>query len=417
MPELATLGDFDGDLLLDVAVSVNTGDDDELVVLWGQPNGAPVRSAPLTTMASIRQLEVTHSALRPDSVEDLIVVGNVNESDGSRPRRAAVFFGNTNRQLLAPLELESATQALRPTRLSLAPVDADEDNHTDIVALSSAEDKNALWLLPSYGEGEVQAPDTWRSAELAPGLVGQAALLVSGDLDDDERAEQIVLGTTTASIQDRTVYPGFLQLARFTDGEWRLDEPQNLEAFFWFAPDAASSSEAWPYLLDQSTPTCGRSQAVLAEIDGQPGFDLVALGMVRDFVQVALHRIVVVPGDGAGGLDASRTIKLESFVPSVAGAVEPLAFALLNADSDADLEIALLDEGGIFVAEFDLAGQALIEARRVGGFDFHVAPPGECANALRGALVAGDVDRDGVDDLVVGGLDSIVTLRGMPIRE
>ena len=423
MPELAALGDFDGDLLTDVAVSVNTGADDELVVLWGQAAGAPVRSTALTTMPSIKQLEVTHSSLRPDSIEDLIVVGSVTDESGRRPRRAAVFFGDTGRQMLAPLELGNAVPEVTPRRLSVAPMDGDENAHADVVVLSSRDEQNAIWLFPSVGEAEVTGPETWRYAELSPDLAGEAALLVSGDLEGDGLTEQVIVGTSRRAEEG---FPGLLQLARVEDGEWVVGPAQVLSERFWFAPDADTSVEPWAYLLDPSgnTSTCGRSQAVLAEVDGQPGLDLVALGMVPDSVHLVLHRIVVVPGDGAGGLDASRSLQLESFVPPepsnverpAPGTVEPRAFALLNADSDAELEIALLDDEGVFIAELDLEERALVEPRLVGQFDFHAAPR-DCTASSGGALVAGDIDSDGVDDLVVGGLDSLVTLRGRPTRE
>ncbi len=208
-------GDFDGDLLFDVAVGVRpVGRSDQLTQLslvFGSAFGAPSAPVFVGEFRQMKQLAAANYDTR-DVIEELGVIGQAAPDLGDS---LTVFIGNTGRRPVAPLGLihvesdglGAVGSLLGSTALSLGStptvtgvVLAEDQSHSSSKSLR-------FWVAPNLDSTYREAPRP--SAALAdfipwePDTGRYAAAFVVGDLDGQLGQEALLLspGTTPTSLR------------------------------------------------------------------------------------------------------------------------------------------------------------------------------------------------------------------------
>lgn len=382
-----SLGDFDGDLVPDLAVGLSFPEQgapgkggDMLAISYGRLQQPP---EPLVQVASFDGMDQVVAAYfdEDDAVQELGVVARNAEG----MQTVTVFLSSGGRQLLAPFGLSGAPAGPAPeadiegSPLSLAVDDFDGDGDLDVASFAlvgstctSDDCLFRLWVTPSEGE-----------AELLPSLYGPelpsdvqpfassdvfgievAAFPVSTDVDRDGRSDVVLLAP------------------------WRAD---------------AAQSGAWWAKLDEEGGKLGDAQLVTRgpvglharsfpvvedlDVDGQP--DLVMLAETADG-----SRLVV--AWGSSGLDLTQPVALD--VPET-----PLGFGLVHADTDGLHEIVVVGEQQAYLAERGPSDPRTWVVEALEGVD------GGTSVAVR------DIDGDGIEDLAIADELGVRIYRGKAV--
>lgn len=384
-----TTGDFDGDLVTDVAIGESSGDmsedgQDRLSIAFGRSFGIPEPPIEVARFTSIRQL-VGARYERSDAIEELGVV-----ADEGNLQSISVLYGQTGRKPFTPFGLEliddPATQGPEGADVPIASVTGQftADDHPDIAAIGVHElcdvsDCAArLWLLPSTGAARLTAskpsaylPPEMRMITVAPGAPGPALLVfpVALDLDDDGIDELVLLssrgkqGTGAWSARPDTAGTGW----------------QNTDAPLTLVGSTSLS------LAVESNP-------LVADLDGDGHKDLVLILVGTDTAK----KVAIAWNDGAGGLTLAEPTVLSM------GKEEPSAFGLLTADA-AGARLVVATDTGLYVASTSAGARRSLSMTRVA----------EVSGAR--SVAGGDVTGDGVEDLVVAVEGGIRVFHGEPV--
>ncbi len=268
--------------------------------------------------------------------------------------QAAVDFAPSNPALL------SGTPDV--TGYALAPVvgDFDRDGNLDVAVLGHGEGSGApagpLLLLRGDGRGGFAAPE---SLGLPAGM-DQATALAGGDFDHDGRRDLAIAGGTSSG--------GVVQILR-GDGS----------GGFTAGPPTTVSAAPYPSALE----------LVAADLNRDGKLDLVA---------AAGGRLLVLLGDGAGGLGAPRDVGLASeFHKPVVSDLDHDGIPDLVADGFRPGVDDTSSGGGPWVGVLlgDGSGGFGAPLLLAGGNPDH--------GLVGGGLAVGDVNRDGNRDVVVPG--------------
>ncbi|MEJ7732072.1 MAG: VCBS repeat-containing protein [Polyangiaceae bacterium] len=389
---LAT-GDFDGDLLLDVAFAETTGSDglDALSFAFGSafgPPEPPVRAGALPRIEQLlsgdRLLKFLIGGGSPDAMSELVVVSlSGNGESGS----ISVVPGSSDRRLQSPYiffrEVDGDSQPAAPLAMAIGQL-TEGDTMADLVALTFRLDNAApeLWGIPSAGGGRFLEPEAASLADEEADFF--SAALVVGELDElgaEAPTDEILLLTTT----------------------WFSSEPHGTAVVLRSDGDGGFPAEG-----SATTPrlgNLGRPAALLADVDGDGYQDLLARAATDVFVDG-----VDVGGDGVelylfwndGG-----TLAWDHPVPLGLPEGEYLSsFCALNADGDAGREILAVGYGGVWRFDAERETRALSRSEM---------PPGVAGGA--GVAVSGDFDGDGVDDFALASFDlSTTVFFGVPVE-
>ncbi len=386
------VGDFDGDLLDDVAAREDIGkpNTDRLSVMFGKAHGGPDAAQPEGLLDTVLQVIATNTRqYSPYALTSLSVVSQA-------PDNTIVFEGlggRGDRNLRSPFVVStthgsgSAATVTFYSPRRIAAGRFDSDGHGDLAEVTStypdSTDEYRLWLCPMHEEASAQLSDPRSTDPLPTDLDWEKSEMASGDLDGDGIDEVVLF----APEKNGTASRGYVAHAHDTgDGyAFELGSPRPLSWRF---------EESQPETVPGDP---GGGRVLVADVDADPRHyaNVVALAPASGKDKGAL---VVFHGDGSLALGTPDVIGNTPGGPVV-------AFAALQADRDPALELALLAGDRVYIADLGSDGH------------YHVAtsPAVEPGPAVAGAglIAAGDFDGDGVDDIAVGNKSSVAVFRGV----
>lgn len=445
------VGDFDGDLLRDVAFSLEdvlaaepsdeSGLSTELMVAFGNPYGVPTDPVRMGVLGSIKQLVSGNiGAGGVDAVSDLAVVTDEDGTDA-----VGVLRGSGERQLRSPFRFEysydsdgagkSSAETYRPLSTAIGEfvATAEEPRHLDVAAVTLAEGRAydrgcelgsgdyagspppamILWIVQSTGEARLAASDAVALPFPEELCWCEPPLVRAIDLDDDRVDEIAVLGSTSDG-------KGVLLLARRQgDESWSWmpfaggSPTQQIDQAFLHVPYRAvcmssvgkdiwgfdEGYDAWQSPVE--------SQAFVRDLDADGRPELVASGLGYEDGEVRAESIVVFSVTEGGTLDAWPPIQPD--LPEEAFEQGRwLGFAPIQLDDDTPVEIVVLTANAVYAGERGPdGGQLDLEP-------LHVLPEEvDMPGGLR--IAVEDVDRDGVEDIVVGDRATATIFFGKPV--
>jgi hypothetical protein len=386
VPQYMVAGDFDGDLVTDIAVGTidsREQDEDQVFVLFGTRDGVPAEAVPMGRFGYIEEIQggAFWSPLQPvpDRTNDLLVVIN-DEPDFSGKRRVALLNGSPARQLAAPFTLISTTLggAFSP-ELAVAGHFTGQADAADVLILSTdgiASDE--IWFL----EGRPGARFADQPIKLSLGTsFGNAdcsaedALWVKGDIDGDGATD--LIGLSNSSECDLSGFglssqPELLQLS--------VDDGPSIAAD---GPTAIPGGYLVPY------------DAVLRDVDLDGFADLVVTysgEYLSAFDSLATGSGTVIYWNDNGSISLDNA----SAVPIPDSVIHVIAAAPLQADDDEALELAVFTDEGVLICHLD--------GRTFGDTcDQHTVGEGFFRSELGGErLQVADINNDGLDDVIIG---------------
>jgi hypothetical protein len=379
-----TLGDFNGDGVQDLVFSQRSrraGPEDptreSLHVSFGNPLGLPTDPVDLGDVGEVTQILKARLfpaksgtiaiVPRADGVDDIVVRARTGDET-----LTYVFAGGTDGQIQSPLDLQSACQGSSAPagvpRFS-ATVSLGDGDRRDVAVIYRREAAGGGWEYDLWSA----SPASSDSESICASLVGPAALpdpggtalsMVPIDLDGDGADEVLIFAEGSSTLLS----------ARLSGGAWSV-APLDLGG---------------PFEGLAVTPVFGAGD-----------------GDRQDVVLWSAEEVKVLINDGSGTLDPAGAAGV-----SIAGAtcgegsgpagITGVAAVFLH--PDAGRELVVLTETGAFVVEI---------ADRASG---ELGPPA-CSPALPGgsAATSGDVDGDGVEDLVIARPGGVQVLAGIPV--
>lgn len=402
--DLLTRGDFDGDLISDIAVREVVGESEtRLRVLFGAVSGPPEPPVTIARFDTIQSI-VAGPVLAGDGISDLIVLSKeVDPGMMAEPSPAefSIILGNTSRLLMSPytiLDPPENPQGL-PTEydaVAIAGADFDGDGTGDLAALVTTDGQpGAAFVALVRGGGQAEFEPVIGQKLTGFDGVSAGALFITGvDLDDVSASTP---GSELLAFYRDAAGEDALVVVRFdAAGNSTLGEPLGLTAAIEEnvgAPGARLRIAGNLFGKDSLS-----APVRVADIDGNGGQDIVLL--------TDTGAVVVLWNDRDGGLDpAEMSVILTGAGGSIGSegglfGVQDVAF--LNLDATPQKEILVLTSEGLFRADLlDPLDRDTVAVAYFSGSDPDMR-----------SILGMDVDKDGLDDLVIAGQGGIYVRRG-----
>ncbi len=410
-PRSMTTGDFDGDLIDDVAFfqepPLTSGNRTPLMVAFGAADGRFADAALMGQFPGYAQMTATTAALSPgtlDGISDLFVTSLDDAIAGTAGSSISVMFGDSSRRMVAPLILDTSlveggppTSPQQPRRALIG--DFDQNHVQDFLVLAETS--------PLLGGGK----ETHRFVWYIPGTTGDGSVDPTGamytDLTSDDAASNFNFGCSTWEVVD-------LEAGGTGSSPVELIGLDDSSACAFQEDNSSASSDIMVVRVDPSSDTPMRMSKVsfagdlsypdqlsAADFDDDGDLDPVVLfhggytvvdesdpGMGYE---LAGSGIGILWNDGArmGGDDGVIDDGEFVAVPLPDG-VQPLKVAALAINEDPHKDLIILTDVGVFMALRDP------EAPR------SFLPPEQIEGITEGRLLgAGDVNGDGLTDFAV----------------
>jgi hypothetical protein len=386
------LGDFDGDAINDVLfsqVSARAPSNDptleSLHIAFGDARGIPGAPADLGDIGHVSRLlpaQLIQAPFPEDSVTDFVVTTTTATSSGYY-----AFPGSTDRQVQAPLYLFDTCDAAGATSLGVpryaaigrfqAPQDAN-DKTADVAVVYRQTTANgyayALWSI--HPGGSTVSADVC-AAKVGPGAItgpgSDDLVMLPVDLDHDGVDELIILPRGSSQ----------LFVAGIKAGQWTVEA------------------------VDLGAPYLG---VTTADLGARPAGKTAG----QDLILWSEEGVRVLWNDGALPLDPARSSPLKlGALPcprpggGTAAVGAPTGVTALNLDADGERELVITTATDTLVVNLvDPTGKRRLDVPT-------------CATEAFGgggdAITSGDVDGDGVDDVVVARPGGILVFKGIPV--
>ena len=388
------VGDYDGDLVNDLAVAeIAPASDplgDSVSVLFGNSVGAPSAPISMGHFTSIRQTITGHftDPFGILSAADLLLT---TSTPNATTTDFGSFAGSGDRVLRSPFTMISAMSSSTVSASSAYPWRyafghfTNASGPVDVAALDSqyfpAPDPNApvhrVWLLPTDGEGRFVNATARGGDPIPDGIDWSNVGIVAVDLDGTGTDELVALGPSSTDATKGAVMIARTQPTSSTDPQARL-------VFGAPSPiDAVVMHDETNTLLAQS------GRILTTDLDGDGRLDVVAIATATGATSV-----VVFWNDHGGQLGAMTTVPNPDGRP-------PIDFTVIDAGGSGPSLAILTDEGVSLVA-------------------FTARVPDVAALAFQVSqgqhIAAGDIDADGVTDLVAASSAGTVVYRGQAVR-
>ncbi len=385
------VGDFDGDGSRDIAFSQVSPRSqpggpvlESVNISFGDGLGLPTPPVDLGDVGEVSQIFAATLFPSPsgksapvaegDGVTDLVVRA---ATDGKTS--TFVFAGSTDGQIQSPLDLASSCEGDSapsgvPRYLALAALSG--EGARDLAAIYRREGPGGevlgydLWAIrPGSSDTEAMCDSLVGPAEL-PDPGGTALSVIPADLDADGTDEVLVLARGSSK----------LLLAKLTLGSWSVET------------------------IDLGAPRLG--------ITAAPVFSTSPAGSApRDVIVWSEGGVLVLRNEGTGSLDPARAAKVSveglSCSPGGGGETGPVTgVAAVHLRPDEGRELVIVTARDVLVAE--------MASPESGTFGAAACPP--LFPGVGGtAATSGDVDGDGVEDLVIARPGGVQVLAGIPV--
>jgi len=381
-----SVGDFDGDLLGDVAASEDIGstNGELLAIMFGRGYGAPEAAQRQGLLDHVLQVvKVRTYEYSPYAADSISVVSN--SVDGTFVFGG--FGGRGDRQLRSPFSLvktndKGAGVTHLPLRLATGRFNADD--HGDLAELTEraplTSNEFRLWLCPMTGLAAVRLSDPRSSDPLPAEATWVESEMAAGDLDGDGRDETVLFapkkgGSGSLGYVARSFDTGAgryaFKLGQGSAFTWRFSHTEGQDVP---AGDAAGG------------------RALVVDLDADKHADVVALAPTAGKTKGAL---VVFHGEGKPQLGKPDVVPATPDGPAT-------AFAPIQTDRDPAVELALLAGSSVYIADLGSDGHYHVRAK----------PVAQLAGAA--VITAGDFDGDGIEDLALANASTVAVFWGVP---
>jgi len=371
-----TVGDFDGDGAADVAfsqVSSRVPGAQSLQIAFGSALGIPTAPVDLGDVGTVGQIvsgTIAEPSTYHDGVSDLLVTGTA-----AGTAELFRFDGSTDRQIQSALQLYAPCD---PTATGAAPIGTPRSAAIGPFTTIAAQDLTVLYQTAAGGyELWALSPGSSDSASICAGKIGPGVLPTPGsdelsilpvDLNGDGIDEVLVLPSGA----------GKLFIGRIGAGNaWTIDT------------------------ITLAAPYTGIAT-------GNLGARPAGAKALRDVILWSDTEVAVLWNDGTGTLSPTTAATLPVAATTCAGATvgAPLGVTVLDLAATPQREILIVTATATLLAEIADPTQRTFAPLACKSDVF--GPGGQ-------AITSGDVNGDGVDDVVIAQPGGISVLTGTPV--
>ncbi|MBK7579182.1 MAG: VCBS repeat-containing protein [Myxococcales bacterium] len=442
-PTFINVGDYDGDLVLDVAVieteqfgargsgvkssEVLSLPKDKLSILFGKLQGAPEAPVSMGKIGQVLGLASGHLLFKGlDTAADVGVLALGSDFSLS----VALFGGATDRQLQSPFELTDGLDSQPDLTFALQIGRFAGEDHPDLAALSITYSAAAaasgplparLWLAPSTGMAELSAATNQATPLAGIDIDPCTTQLAQLDLDANGSDELVLLGRP----RQAGGKGGRVQVARAENGAWKFDPLVKVDGARFTNERIARTTCRYIELGGVGKPGIadflddGTVQVADADASGVP--DVMAFSVSSNFTSaLELGEVkfsLALFKDGAFDAPLMLSLPSDSFIQ---GAV------LVNVDTDPELELIVATEFGEYQYEVDFQTGELKDKKLVADSGFGPVPgpvfagplaPYDVLSRTIAGVVTGDFNGDRLPDFAVARPDHLVVYYGKPVKQ